>query len=140
MAQYGHFVSDAEHHLRYVHPMSPHPYHDADAQHAWEEHARQHEQQRDEDVGRSAKVHIAVAAVYMRKRDTFNVQSLKCECRTKVCSFLFPVASAYTWLVVLLAHRKWSSGEKRHHSVGPGDEGYAMSNLASKEPLRADEV
>lgn len=116
VAQYGHFVSDPEHHLRYVHPMAPHPYHDADALHAWEEHARQHEQDKDQDVERAALVHIAVAAVYM-------------------------LASAYTWLVVLLAHRKWSSGEKPHRrQVGPGDEGYSMSYLAAKEPLRADEV
>ncbi|XP_034232041.1 uncharacterized protein LOC117640003 [Thrips palmi] len=116
VAQYGQFVSDAKHPLRYVHPMAPHPYHKAEDLHAWEEHARQHEQQRDEDAERAALVHIAVTAIYL-------------------------LVNAYTWLVVLVAHRRWSSSEKpQHRHAGPGDEGYCLSTLASKEPLRSDEV
>ncbi|KAK3911608.1 Putative KilA-N domain-containing protein R878 [Frankliniella fusca] len=98
---------EAEHqlHAGYAHPMAPHPIHPGHE--ALDEHIREHVREHEVRREHSAVIGIVVTTAYL-------------------------AVSAYMWLVVLVAHRDWSSSSKlrrggRGGARGVGDEGYSLS-------------
>lgn len=123
VSQLEHFMSEPGHHAVGVHPMMPHPAHrpgEGGPDEAWEQHVLEHNLEHEVQVEHTIVMHIAVSSVYL-------------------------LVSVYMWLVVLVAHRLWSSGRKPRRSVyAVGDEGFSLSmtniaksNVPQKEALAA---
>lgn len=107
-----HEAADPGHPGQYAHPMVPHPNHPGHE--TYDEHVREHIREHELQHEHSALAGIAVTAAYLA-----------------VC--------VYMWMLVLVAHREWTSSTKYPRGRGLGDEGYSLSmiSIPIKETLTA---